>query len=291
MSDDLESLGALVDRSTESSEKRTCANCGAPVPLPPFLVGRSTIPVECPECTEATKQSEATEREARETEEIARRAEETRVNWLERYGPGTRLASASLADFGLTEENRAALEMATAWLDEDPRPNLIIAGPIGSGKSYLAACLFQRLLTDNWCETQARWPIWLRAQKLLAMVKNGFGDETARRQAATHCAAAQKAPLLFLDDLGKTHPGKDSSWVEEQLYSIIDERYCELRSTVITTEWREDCLDERCGESVVSRLIDGAMVASLRKPAKPYRDWNRRLGKTALGKEGENGCV
>jgi|WetSurMetagenome_2_1015567.scaffolds.fasta_scaffold05447_6 DNA replication protein DnaC len=272
MADDPESLGALVDRSTGSSETRPCNSCGAPALVPPYLVGRASLPVWCPKCSEIEERRFAVEGQTLNAEETARRAEGARANWLKQNGPGTRLVSATLAAYRLTEENRPAFEIAKAWLLRDPRPNLIIVGPIGSGKSYLAAALFHELLTGNCWEAQAQWPIWLRAQKLLAMIKDGFGDEVARRQAATQCAAAKEVPLLFLDDLGKTHPGKDASWVEDQLYGIVDERYCEMRPTVVTTEWRQDALAERCGESVVSRLIDGVMVANLRSPAKPYRD-------------------
>jgi len=57
--------------------------------------------------------------------------------------------------------------------------------------------------------------------------------------------------LLHIDDLGAEHR---TDWVLEQLYSIINARYQEERSTLITSNLGRDELAEQLGERIVSRL-------------------------------------
>ena len=58
--------------------------------------------------------------------------------------------------------------------------------------------------------------------------------------------------LLHIDDLGAE---KQSEWVLEQLYSIVDERYVSQRSMVVTTNLAPDEL-EQIGPRTVSRLVE-----------------------------------
>jgi DNA replication protein DnaC len=57
--------------------------------------------------------------------------------------------------------------------------------------------------------------------------------------------------LLHIDDLGAEHR---TEWVLEQLYSIVNARYQDERSTLITSNLSRDELAEQLGERIVSRL-------------------------------------
>ena len=59
--------------------------------------------------------------------------------------------------------------------------------------------------------------------------------------------------LLHLDDLGAENT---SDWVLEQLYSIVNTRYEEERSMVLTTNLQPDRLGEQIGQRTVSRLVE-----------------------------------
>jgi DNA replication protein DnaC len=59
------------------------------------------------------------------------------------------------------------------------------------------------------------------------------------------------ADLLHIDDLGAEHR---TDWVLEQLYSIINARYQDERSTIVTSNLDRDELAEQLGERIVSRL-------------------------------------
>jgi DNA replication protein DnaC len=59
--------------------------------------------------------------------------------------------------------------------------------------------------------------------------------------------------LLHLDDLGAE---RQTEWVLEQLYSIVNTRYEDQRSVVVTTNLQPDALADQVGLRTVSRLIE-----------------------------------
>jgi DNA replication protein DnaC len=59
------------------------------------------------------------------------------------------------------------------------------------------------------------------------------------------------ADLLHIDDLGAEHR---TDWVLEQLYTIINARYEDERSTLVTSNLGRDELAAQLGERIVSRL-------------------------------------
>jgi DNA replication protein DnaC len=62
-----------------------------------------------------------------------------------------------------------------------------------------------------------------------------------------------RVDLLHLDDLGAE---RATDWVLEQLYAIVNARYEEQRSLVITTNLDPAQLREQITERTVSRLIE-----------------------------------
>ncbi len=242
-------------------------------------------PTRCPPCSE---EHERKREEAERQERLYQRFRSIETHHEYHSDFGQRLSRASFVAFEEGPHNAEALAVAKKWLAIDTpfpgeincgrlysaynapikdRPSLIIVGAIGSGKSYLAACLYRELKAK-----ERESALWLNAASLIAQVRHGFSDKEAGSLAGDKIKVAGWAPVLFLDDLGKVHPGKDVSWIEEQFYALIDARYRAALPTVVTTEWKAEALTKRVGESVVSRLMDGAMVAGIKAPAKPYRE-------------------
>ncbi len=77
--------------------------------------------------------------------------------------------------------------------------------------------------------------------------------------------------LLILDDLGTQNA---TPWAEEKLYQIINHRYTNRLSTVITTNLELMELDGR----IRSRLQDPALVTEIKIKAPDYRSAVRDLG-------------
>ena len=65
--------------------------------------------------------------------------------------------------------------------------------------------------------------------------------------------------LLHVDDVGAE---QTSAWVLEQLYAIVNARYEDERSVIITTNLERDELAEQIGERTVSRLEEMCDAAS-----------------------------
>lgn len=277
----MESFEAVAERIREKVEARTestevggqpdtpvsepptpvCRHCGGPAEKDysfSFTVGHwryetSKLPDECLAC--ARERAIASELERQEADR-RKNAQE----WRERSNLGRRL-EAALEGYQVTDANRQAHAKVQAWL-ETRTDNLIIVGPIGSGKSFLAAHAFLRLHE----RFESAW--WLSVPRLFETIKASY--EGHRGDADAFMRWAKTAPFLFLDDLGKTH-SQNVSWIEEQLYAIVDVRYSEELPTIVTTEYSGAALRSRVGESVVSRLEHGAMVAGIKKPAKTWR--------------------
>lgn len=257
-----ESVADVVKMASGETESAICHDCGlvfeyVPVRIRDAKRDRLIPQTVCPSCLDA--QETVWERQERE------RAYERSMSSYRDGDQGTRLTKASFAAFDVGDHNRAGLNRAMEWLDAAERQNLLIVGPIGSGKSYLAACVYNALME------RLEPAYWLNAGSLMALIRRGFNDREAANQAGTRMERAEYAPVLVLDDLGKVHPGKDVSWVEETFYSMVEARYRNELPTIVTTEWKSASLAERVGQSVVSRLEDGAWVAGIKKPAAPYR--------------------
>ena len=59
--------------------------------------------------------------------------------------------------------------------------------------------------------------------------------------------------LLHLDDLGAE---KQTEWVIEQLYAVVNERYERQRALIVTSNVEPDDLEKQLGPRVVSRLVE-----------------------------------
>ncbi len=119
-----------------------------------------------------------------------------------------------------------------------------IMGDIGTGKTMLAMLISKAALDAG--RTVAIYSL----PRLLNLIREaiehvdgvvGFLDRLAG------------VDLLHLDDVGAENR---TDWALEQLYSIVNTRYEEQRSIVVTTNLQPDELSEQIGARTVSRLIE-----------------------------------
>ena len=113
-------------------------------------------------------------------------------------------------------------------------------GPTGSGKSYQAACI----MTDLAKERVTRG-IWVNVPELLHKLKMSFRKNDSEDLIGRY----SETNLLCLDDLGID---SGSRWVMETLYLIINKRYEEMRTTIITSNLS---LSELANQMNDNRLI------------------------------------
>lgn len=150
-------------------------------------------------------------------------------------------------------EERAALagvppRFRGAVVEGEPhRGQLVLSGPVGTGKTHHACGLVMR-------ELEAGRPArFVYAPDFLEEVKARF-DAKDGEQAQAYVDRIASEPFLLLDDLGAEQA---TEWAGVTLRSLIDRRYRSELPTLITTNLastRE--VSERYGGAVASRLSE-----------------------------------
>lgn len=147
--------------------------------------------------------------------------------------------------------NRAAAAAVEKWLTGEPRRpgrSLVLAGPVGTGKTGLAVAALRSLHEDGVFVRFFVVPALLDAMRPPA-------DPTAPRAGGDVLRLARQTAVLCLDDLGAEKP---SEWAAQQLYLIVNARYEAARPTVVTTNRTPADLAATVGERTVSRLVEDA---------------------------------
>ena len=119
-------------------------------------------------------------------------------------------------------------------------------GDVGSGKTSLA------MLVSRTALEAGRSVAIYSVPRLLAEIKETYDRDSgdSYMQLFRRLCAVD---LLHLDDLGAE---RSTEWVLEQLYSIVNERWQDSRSMVVTTNLGLDQLREQLGARTVSRLSE-----------------------------------
>ncbi|MEA2308533.1 MAG: replication protein DnaC [Thermoleophilaceae bacterium] len=142
-------------------------------------------------------------------------------------------------------------------------------GDVGTGKTSLAMVISRAAV-----EAGRSVAIYSMPQ-LLADIRATYEEGSGRSYLDLFRRLSQ-VDLLHVDDVGAE---KTTEWVLEQLYAIVNERWQEQRSMLVTTNLTDrDRLREQLGERTVSRLSEMCatipiMGNDLRK-AMP--DWEQR---------------
>jgi DNA replication protein DnaC len=122
---------------------------------------------------------------------------------------------------------------------------LWLFGDVGTGKTSLAMLVSKAALEAGRSVAIYSMP------RLLSDIKETYEDRSERSYMELF-ERLVGVDLLHIDDLGAE---KRTEWVLEQLYSIINERWQEQRSIIVTTNLIDvDELREQIGPRTVSRL-------------------------------------
>ena len=130
----------------------------------------------------------------------------------------------------------------------DAGRSLWLTGSFGTGKTALAMIVSKAAIDAG------RTVAIYSCPRLLSVIRESI-DQPPRGGSAggvlDFLDRLASADLLHIDDLGAEHR---TEWVLEQLYTIINSRYEDQRSTIVTSNLERDALAEQLGERIVSRL-------------------------------------
>lgn len=125
--------------------------------------------------------------------------------------------------------------------------SLWLMGDTGTGKTTLAMLVSKMALEAGHSVAIYSLP------KLLARIRRTYEAEAGEDSYLDFFERLASVDLLHLDDLGAE---RQSDWVIEQLYAIINQRYDDRRSVVVTTNLDQPALETQIGSRTVSRLIE-----------------------------------
>jgi len=190
---------------------------------------------------------------------------------LDSYESGFRGADKSL---------KAARLMVQKFVEgypvETDGKGLLITGDIGVGKTHVAVGLLKELIAHRGVSG-----LFYDYRELLKEVQNSYNREVAATELGI-LRPVLEAEVLVLDELGAAKP---TDWVWDTVAQILNSRYNERRTTIITTNYanegslltiaaaqespakramRDETLGDRIGERMLSRLQEMCVVVEMR---------------------------
>jgi len=131
------------------------------------------------------------------------------------------------------------------------RHNILITGPTGAGKSYLACALAQKACRDG------HTTLYQRVPRLLSDIAVARHDGRYR----SLMASIAKCEVLILDDLLIAPVSHEE---QKELLEIIEERY-ERKATIVTSQlpvksWHGAMQDPTLSDAILDRLVHNAYI-------------------------------
>ena len=196
---------------------------------------------------------------------IPRRYEHCELSNFDHHGPFRSLASAH--------------RDATRFVAEYPveAKGLLLIGPIGVGKTHLAAGIIRDLMLQKGIPC-----LFYDYRELLKQIQNSYNSSVQTTEMEVLRPVLQ-TEVLVLDELAAA---RATEWVEDIVGHILNTRYNDKRTTIITTNYRdlppggaeaerpttyspaakanrEETLGDRIGERMRSRLHEMCRIISM----------------------------
>ena len=221
---------------------------------------------ECPQCALRRRAAEDAELERQrqaDCEDIATRSA------IAAIGLHKRFVSATLASFRVSCEDQAAAVRACAAFIDDFTPtsghNLLLLGPVGTGKTHLAAAIGRAVAErGKGATTVAATTVAAFLRELYAT----WGRDSRVDEGAVlrHYGSAD---LLVVDELGVGGTGERE---RDRLFQLVDYRYQAMKPTIYISNLGGAALRAAIGERSFDRIQHGAVALAC--------DWQsfRRLG-------------
>ena len=178
----------------------------------------------------------------------------------------------------------AAMRFVEQFPVETAGTGLLLTGPIGCGKTHLAVGIAKELIAQK-----ATGCLFYDYRELLKEIQNSYNASVQVTEMEV-LRPVFEADVLILDELGAAKP---TEWVWDMVSHILNTRYNDKRTTIITTNYAdlpqgkpvaeadraasEETLGDRIGERMRSRLHEMCRVVRVEG-----EDWRMKLGSATL---------
>jgi DNA replication protein DnaC len=181
---------------------------------------------------------------------------------LDSYETGFRGADASM-----TQAHMTARRFVEGYPVETDGKGLLLTGSIGVGKTHLAVGILLGLMEEKGAQA-----LFYDYRELLKEIQHSYNPQVNSTELEV-LRPVFEAEVLVLDELGAQKP---TDWVWDTVALILNTRYNDKRTTIITTNYpdappvgygagpanaaqraaREETLGDRIGERMRSRLSE-----------------------------------
>ncbi|GAA3759802.1 ATP-binding protein [Terriglobus aquaticus] len=153
------------------------------------------------------------------------------------------------------------------WSTDHDGTGLLITGGIGTGKTHLAVATLRALITEH-----NAVGLFYDHRSLLKAIQNSYNERSSESEYEV-LAPVFQADVLVLDELGRE---KRSDWTGEMVEHILNTRYNDRRTTIITTNYPNEhsamvrgdsksgeTLGDRVGERIFSRIQEMCLTVEM----------------------------
>lgn len=203
---------------------------------------------------------------------------------LKMAGLPSRYEHCELSNFDTDPGGKHSVSLSNAklaagrFLEEYPveRDGLLLIGPIGVGKTHLAVGIIKELMLQKGTRC-----LFYDYRELLKEIQNSYNNSVQTTEMDV-LRPVFETEVLVLDELGAVKP---TEWVWDTVSHILNTRYNDKRTTIITTNYRdlppgasdgepgrygaasranrEETLGDRIGERMRSRLHEMCRVVKI----------------------------
>ena len=220
-----------------------CSVCRTPKQCRVNMLGQpAVVPCIC----QCEKERLEKEKKRQEAEELQRRIQRLKANGIQEK---------HLLDWRFdVAENTAEIQRARKYVENWQKVKaenlgLLLWGSVGTGKSFIAACIANALLEQG-------IPVLItNFSKILNQMGGMYSDERYQ-----YIASFSHYPLLIIDDLGTEYT---NNFIASQFFTCINERLLNSRSTIISTNLSLDTLADLYTERSFSRITSNYIMLKL----------------------------
>jgi DNA replication protein DnaC len=174
---------------------------------------------------------------------IPRRYEHCELSNFEFDGPHAHLMKARMAACRFVEE-----------YSSNNNTGLLLIGSIGTGKTHLAVGIIKELVVSKGIAC-----LFYDYRELLKQIQNSYNDSVKATELDV-LRPVFEAEVLVLDELGAVKP---TEWVWDTVSLILNSRYNDNRTTIITTNYPDDAARDSNGNSEFARAQRAARGETL----------------------------